>query len=416
MEPPMILANKINAVLNDNSWIRKMYERARALQAAKPGEKIYDLSIGNPVFEPPAAVTEALRKLVNSEKKGLHRYCSNQGLERTRSWVADRYRKFTQLALGADDVVMCTGAGGAINTALNALLDPGDEVLFFRPYFVEYAHYVHNFGGTVSIVDTTPEFRLDFAALEKAITSRTKVIILNSPNNPTGVVYNRSEIRELASLLERKNAQLGSTIVLLSDEPYTRIVYDGISVPSILDYYPHSIIASSFSKDLALAGERIGYLIVSPHCVEAPRVVQAFVTSLRILGFVNAPALMQHILPEVGDAMVDIRPYVQNRDLLYEHLTSIGYECVKPEGAFYLFPRSPVADDVEFIEEALQHNLVLVPGRTFGVPGYFRVSFCFETSFIKETLPLFTKALLGAVSRHHPRTRYSERGGEDSLP
>ncbi len=388
----MFISDKLVAVLGDNSWIRKMYDRSCALQREKPYEKIYDLSLGNPVFEPPPIVVATMVKLLQSGKKGLHRYLPNQGLVMAREWVAAFINQRSRAASITSDLVMMSGgAGGAINIVLNTLLNPGDEVLIFQPYFVEYTHYIHNFAGVVRFVPTTPTFRPDLAAIEVALNPRSKVLLINSPNNPTGVVYSAEELQGLAELLLRAGRRFGHEIALVSDEPYTRIAYDGVAVPSVFDFYPHSFIASSFSKDLALAGERFGYIAVSPHCADAQRTMEALVSSQRVLGFVNAPSLLQHVLPELGDAMVAIEPYQQNRDTLYQQLLSSGYRCVKPQGAFYLFPEAPGGDDLAFIEAALRHNLVLVPGRTFGCPGHVRISFCFEPAYIEATLGIFSR-------------------------
>lgn len=369
--------------------IRKMFEEGDRRRKLYGEENVFDLSIGNPIFEPPPEVQENLLKLIQSDERGTHRYMPNSGYPTTRQYIADMLNDETHLSFGQNEIIMTAGAGGALNVIFKTLLNPGDEVIVFKPYFIEYNAYVGNSGGTICVVKTKDDFQLDFEALEAKISSKTKALLINSPNNPTGVIYSDEELDQLGRLLDQKSKEFGQPISLISDEPYRKIVYETAS-PSIFPHYNSAIVATSYSKDLAIPGERIGYIAISPRHQDHDLLTAGAVISLRILGFVNAPALMQRLLPLVGDTCVDLAPYRTNRDLLYNHLTKIGFSCVKPLGAFYFFPKSPIEDDLAFIEAAQQMNLLLVPGSGFGMPGYFRVSFCFETEVIERSLPVFS--------------------------
>jgi len=386
----MGLSKQIQAALQGSSLIRKMFEEGDRRRKLYGADNVFDLSIGNPIFEPPSEVRQSLLNLLQGEEKGGHRYMPNSGYPETRQYIADLLNGETGLGFDLNDIVMTVGAGGALNVIFKTLLNPGDEVVVFRPYFLEYNAYAANYGGIATPVATSAEFQLDFEALERAITVKTKVVLINSPNNPTGVIYPAEDLSRLGSLLREKSAAFGQAISLVSDEPYRKITYE-TEVPSVFPFYENTIVATSFSKDLAIPGERIGYLAVSPRHADHDPLAAGAVVSLRILGFVNAPALMQRMLPLAAGACVDLTPYRINRDLLFDHLTAIGFACNKPQGAFYLFPRSPVADDMVFIEAAQELNLLLVPGGGFGMPGYFRLCYCYETEMIRRTLPLFTK-------------------------
>lgn len=371
------------------SLIRKMFEEGNRRRKIYGDDKVFDFSIGNPVFEPPPKVKESLLKLIQSDEKGTHRYMPNPGFPETRKFIADQILKETNISFDENSIIMTAGAGGAINVIFKTLLDPGDEVIVFTPYFTEYDHYIKNFGGTIIKVSTTDAFRFDFNALESALNPNVKAVLINSPNNPTGVVYSASELDELGQLLTKKSAEFGKTITLISDEPYKKIVFDE-PAPSVFLHYPNTIVATSHSKDLALPGERIGYIAISPQHNDAEEVHSGAVIALRILGFVNAPALMQRLIPLVGDQVMDLSIYRKNRDILYDHLTHLGFSCNKPGGAFYLFPKCPIEDDKQFVAAAQEMNLLIVPGSAFGGPGYFRLCFCFETEMVERSLPLFT--------------------------
>jgi len=385
----MGISTEIETSIASSSMIRKMFEEGDRRRQLYGEENVFDFSIGNPIFEPPAEVQKNLEKLIQSDDKGTHRYMPNSGYPKTRQYIAGMLNDETGLSFGENEIIMTAGAGGALNVLFKTLLNPGDEVIVFKPYFLEYNAYVGNYGGKICAVNTKADFQLDFTALAGKISAKTKVVLVNSPNNPTGVIYSEDELAQLGRLLRQKSEEFGQPISLVSDEPYRRIVYEG-PAPSIFPHYENAIVATSYSKDLAMPGERIGYIAIAPKHQDHELLCPGAVLSLRILGFVNAPALMQRMLPLVGNACVDLEPYRINRDLLYNHLLKIGFSCVKPAGAFYLFPKSPIEDDLAFIEAAQQLNLLMVPGTGFGMPGYFRISYCFETEMIERSLPIFT--------------------------
>ena len=386
----MAISKKIEHSLSSASFIRKMFEEGERLRKIYGADKVYDFTLGNPDVEPPQKFREELKKLALNPVPGMHRYMSNAGYHETRSAVAQTISEQSGLPVGAEHIVMTTGAGGALNVVLKTLLDEGEEVIVLKPYFVEYRFYIDNHSGKTVEVPTGPDFQPDLDALEKAISPTTKALLINSPNNPTGVVYGEEVLNSIGRLLSRKGLELGKTIYLISDEPYSKIVYDGVKVPNIFKSYQNSIIVTSHSKDLALPGERIGYIAIHPE-IEAPGLLtEGLVFSNRTLGFVNAPALMQRIVAALQKESVNIEEYQEKRDLLYNHLTSLGFEMIKPQGAFYLFPKSPVPDDVEFVNMAQKHNILIVPGTGFGLPGYFRLTYCIDKQIIINSLPSFT--------------------------
>lgn len=385
----MSISKKIENYLSGASWIRKMFEEGERLRKIYGPEKVYDFTLGNPDVEPPAAFKEALRRLALEPVPGMHRYMSNAGYPETRLAIAEVLAEQTGLPFNDNHVVMTCGAGGALNVVLKTLLDPGDEVIVLSPFFVEYKFYIDNHGGVIKVAPTTSEFKLDIDAINKAITSRTKALIINTPNNPTGVVYDSGSLEELGKLLETREAELGRPVFVISDEPYAKIVYDGITVPSVFNWIKNSIVVTSHSKDLALPGERIGYIAFSPLIEDPGMLMEGLVFCNRTLGFVNAPALMQRLVAGLQRESVDIGEYQEKRDILYNNLTDLGFKMVKPQGAFYLFPASPIPDDVEFVRAAQKHNILLVPGSGFGAPGYFRISYCIDKRIILNSLPAF---------------------------
>ncbi|MBN1142000.1 MAG: pyridoxal phosphate-dependent aminotransferase [Deltaproteobacteria bacterium] len=388
----MAIATKIDAYLKNASWIRRMFEEGNALRKIHGDDNVFDFTIGNPAVEPPQAFRAELRKLAEHPLPGMHRYMSNAGYDETRQAVAEFLSETSPEPLQGRHVVMTCGAGGALNVVLKTILNPGEEVLILNPFFVEYKFYIDNHGGVPREVATAPEtFLPDPEAIERAIGPNTRALILNSPNNPTGVIYPAAVLERIGEVLERKGNQLGRTLFLISDEPYARIAYDGIRVPPIFAHVRNAVIVTSHSKDLALPGERIGYLAVNPAMDEVERFVDGAVFCNRILGFVNAPALMQRLVAGLQHESVDIGAYQKKRDLLYNHLTALGFSMVKPQGAFYLFPRSPLADDVEFVKRALQHNILIVPGAGFGMKGYFRLAYCMEEAMIVRSLPAWER-------------------------
>lgn len=384
----MAIAAKIQACLERASWIRKMFEQGAALRQQYGADRVFDFTLGNPTVEPPAAFHRRLLQLAQHPEAGMHRYMNNAGYEETRAAVAAELRARSRAPVQAAQVVMTCGAGGALNATLKTLLNPGEEVLILAPYFVEYKFYVDNHGGVTRDVPTLPDsFQLDLAAIEAAIGPQTRALILNSPNNPTGVVYPRADLERLGTLLARKERELGHAITVISDEPYARIAFDGVEVPCIFDCVRNSVICTSHSKDLALPGERIGYLAANPAMDEVEEFMAGAVFCNRVLGYVNAPALMQRLVAGLQQASVDVAAYQSKRDLLYGKLTELGFDCVKPQGAFYLFPRSPLADDVAFVRQALDHLILLVPGSGFGMPGYFRIAYCLDEELIRRSFP-----------------------------
>ena len=382
----MAVSSKIQSAMEQGSWIRRMFEEGAALRARLGPENVFDLSLGNPTMEPPTGFLAGLRRLAEAPPPGMHRYMANAGYPETRSAVAASLAEETGIAFSGDDVLMTCGAGGALNVVMKTLLDPGDEVVVFAPYFVEYFFYVDNHGGTCRVVEPDADFLPDMDSLERAVTGRTRIVLINSPNNPTGVVYPRSVIDSIADAIRRAQRRYGTEIFLVSDEPYRRIIYDGLEYPHVFASFEHSIVATSHSKDLGLAGERIGYIAVHPSYADRSGLVDGLVFCQRTLGFVNAPALMQRLVAGLQGASVDVASYEARRDMMWGELRAMGYEVVRPQGAFYLFPRSPIDDDVRFAELLGRRGVLVVPGRGFGSPGHFRISYCVEDAALEGSL------------------------------
>ena len=370
-----------------------MFEGGITLKQQYGEDNVFDLSLGNPVMEPPAQFFDLLRNIAENPVPGMHRYMPNAGYVETRSAVASGLREEIGLDFTANEVVMTCGAGGALNVVLKTLLDANDEVIIFAPYFVEYEFYADNHGGSCRIIPPDENFYPDLAAFESAIDHKTKVVLINSPNNPTGALYSGQLLTQLASIIQLKEQQHRSEIFLVSDEPYRKLLFDGREFPHIFKHHVRSIVATSHSKDLALPGERIGYIAVHPDYEGRTELVDGLIFCNRTLGFVNAPALMQHIVRDLQSVTIDVGEYQAKRDFLYEHLTDMGYSVVKPEGAFYMFPRSPIGDDVAFVEELQKHRVLVVSGRGFGMPGYFRISYCVEDRTLEGSLKGFRAAI-----------------------
>ncbi|MBM3946324.1 MAG: pyridoxal phosphate-dependent aminotransferase [SAR202 cluster bacterium] len=387
----MPIAAKARQAMQSQSWIRQMFELGIQLRAQYGAENVFDLSLGNPVLEPPEAFRKALRQLADDPSLGTHRYMPNAGYAETRQAVAARLRRDMGLPFTGDHLVMTVGAGGALNVVLKALLDPGDEVLVFAPFFPEYLGYADNHGGVARVIPCDESFQPDLDDLSRAVTARTKALIVNSPNNPTGAVYSEAALRGVARVLADAERRHGKPVYLISDEPYAGLVYDGLRLPRPLSYHPASILVTSYSKDLSLAGERIGYLAVHPSCPDAAELVNACVWANRVLGFVNAPALMQRLVRVLQDERVDVPWYQRQRDKLYNGLRSAGYTLQKPEGAFYAFPRSLTRDDVAFVKELLEERVIVTPGVGFGAPGYFRISYSVDERVLDGALEGFAR-------------------------
>ncbi|OAA86880.1 pyridoxal phosphate-dependent aminotransferase [Clostridium ljungdahlii] len=388
-----MISNKMKEHVSKSSIIRAMFEEGKRLASIYGEENVFDFSLGNPNVEPPEAIKKAVNEIMSEESPNMvHGYMSNSGYEDVRAKIAENINKKYNLKLTENNLVMTCGAAGGLNIIFKTLLNPGDEVITFSPFFGEYENYVDNFGGKLVIVPSNTEtFEPDLNALEQSINAKTKAIIINSPNNPTGIIYSEKLIKDLSQLLDKKQEQLSTSIYLISDEPYREIAYDGVKVPYILNYYRNSIVGYSYSKSLSLPGERIGYVVCSSDMDDFEDVMPALNVANRILGFVNAPSLFQRVIAKCLDSSVDMNIYKKNRDLLYNHLVKIGFSCVKPEGAFYLFPKSLIADDVEFAKEAKKFNLLIVPGSSFKCPGYFRLSYCISYDKIEKSLDSFDK-------------------------
>lgn len=370
-----------------------MFEEGAALKERIGPENVFDLSLGNPVLEPPGEFRKELRRLAESPKPGMHRYMSNSGYAETRSAVGAALAAETGLPFTGSEIVMTCGAGGGLNVVMKTLLDPGDEVVVFAPYFVEYFFYADNHGGTCRVVDSAPGFLPDMRSLEDALGERTRIVLVNSPNNPTGVVYPRQVLDDIASAVRSAERRHGTEIFLVSDEPYRRILYDGLTYPHVYASHERSIVVTSHSKDLGLPGERIGYIAVSPECGGRGELIDGLVFSNRILGFVNAPALMQRLVAGLQTAAVDVASYQEKRDFLWRSLTELGYEVVRPGGAFYMFPRSPIDDDERFVGVLTDRGVLVVPGRGFGCPGHFRISYCVDDETLSGSISGFREAL-----------------------
>lgn len=387
----MAISSQIKITMERSSWIREMFEQGKRLKDQYGEDQVFDFSIGNPLMEPPQEVHDTMIRLLQENQPGAHRYMPNAGLPETRSFLANEMKAETHLDFHMNDIVMCVGAGGGLNTVFKALLDPGDEVIALAPYFVEYGAYAQNHGGVLKLAKTDEAFQIDLNEIEKTISSITKIIIVNSPNNPSGAVYSQESLNALGELLTRKEKEYGHTIFLVSDEPYRHIIFDGMVNGSVFESHANAVMVTSYSKDLALPGERIGFIAIHPEMVDRVDLQNALALTTRILGFVNAPALVQRVIPNLKGISVSIEAYQQLRDLFYNALTEMGFEMIFPKGAFYLFPKSPIPDDVEFVKTAQSENVLLVPGSGFGTPGYFRISYCFSEELIVRSFPRFQK-------------------------
>lgn len=388
-----MISNKMEKLVKGSSTIRAMFEEGKKLSAKYGEENVFDYSLGNPNVEPPEEVKKAIIDIINEEPQNLvHGYMENSGYEDVRKKIADFINKKNNSNFTENNIVMTCGAAGGLNIILKTLLNPEDEVIAIAPFFGEYQNYVNNFDGKLVVVQSNKEtFQPDIEALEKGITPKTKAIIINTPNNPTGVIYSEESLTKMAEVLKKKEKEYGTSIYLISDEPYKEIAYDGAEVPFLLNYHKNSFIGYSYSKSLSLPGERIGYVVANSEMDDYEDIIQSLNVANRILGFVNAPSLFQRVIGRILGAEVDVNIYKKNRDLLYNHLISLGFECVKPQGAFYLFPKSLIPDDKAFAEAAKKYNLLIVPGSSFGCPGYFRLSYCISYEKIEKSLQAFTK-------------------------
>ena len=388
----MPVSKKIEESIKRSSWIREMFEAGARLKAEIGADKVFDFSLGNPDLEPPEKFNEVIQELAADASPGYHAYMSNSGWPDVREAVASYNSGEYGVTLSANDIIMTTGAGGALNVVLKTILDAGDEVIVSKPYFVEYNFYVDNHGGVIKLVDSNPDFSLNMDNIEAALTSKTRAVLINSPNNPTGAVYTSDQLRQLSELLAAHSAKTGRPVILISDEPYRKIIYDGAVVPSVFAYYTNVIALTSYSKDLSLPGERIGFLAVHPEIADKGKLIDGLVLSNRILGFVNAPSLMQRVVARLQGVTVDMDIYKNRRDLFVEVLQEAGFELTVPKGAFYLFPRTPIEDDIAFVRELQKENILAVPGTGFGGPGHIRLTYCVSEKVIEGSREGFAKA------------------------
>lgn len=388
-----MIADRMKALVNNSSVIRAMFEEGKRLSDIYGEENVYDFSIGNPNVEPPEQVRQSVIDILREEPQNLvHGYMSNSGYEDVRGKIAEYINKTQGTDIDFDNIVMTVGAAGGLNIILKSIINPGDEVITISPYFGEYNNYVNNFDGKlVEVKADTRDFQPNFVEFEKAINPKTKAVIINNPNNPTGVVYSEESIQKMADILNAKQKEYNTDIFIISDEPYRELVFDDVKIPYILNYYDNSFIGYSYSKSLSLPGERIGYVVINNKMSDIDNIKVALNVANRILGFVNAPSLFQRVIARNLGVTTDMTTYRENRDILYNHLTSLGFEIVKPQGTFYMFPKSLIPDDVAFAEAAKKYNLLIVPGSSFGCPGYFRLSYCISTEKVKNSLQAFTK-------------------------
>lgn len=386
-----MISDKMTAFVQGSSVIRAMFEEGKNMAKKYGQENVYDFSLGNPNVPAPASVNKAIKDIIDEEDSVfVHGYMSNSGYEDVRASIAASLNKRFGIGFAENNIIMTVGAAGGLNVILKTLLNPEDEVITFAPYFGEYRSYVGNYDGKLVVVSPdTDTFQPKFDEFEQKITAKTRAVIMNNPNNPTGVVYSEETLKKLAVIMEKKQKEYGTDIYLISDEPYRELVYDGVTVPYPTKYYKNTIVGYSYSKSLSLPGERIGYLVIPSEVSDYENVSAAANVATRILGFVNAPSLMQRVVGRCVDAEVNIEPYNRNRELLYNSLKEYGYECVKPQGAFYLFVKSPSEDETQFVNAAKKHHILVVPGTSFACPGYVRIAYCVAYDTIKNSLPGF---------------------------
>lgn len=388
-----MISEKMKGLVNGGSAIRAMFEEGNRLRAIYGDDKVYDFSLGNPNLPAPKAVNDALIDIVNNEDPVIiHGYMNNAGFPDVRKAIADSINRRFDTKFNENNIIMTVGAASGLNIILKTILNPGDEVVTFAPYFVEYRNYVQNYDGKLVVVSPDTEtFQPNLKEFENRITDRTRAVIINSPHNPTGVVYSEDTIKALANIITKKEKEFGYPIVLISDEPYRELVYDDIDVPYITKYYKNAVVGYSYSKSLSLPGERIGYVVIPDELDDKPEFFAAASIANRVIGSVNAPSLMQKVIARCVDEKVDLEFYRKNRDALYNGLTECGFKCTKPQGAFYLWVKSPVEDEKQFCEAAKKYNILLVPGSSFACPGYVRLAYCVSYETIMNSMDGFKK-------------------------
>lgn len=388
-----MISEKMKVLVEQSSVIRAMFEEGKNMAKLYGAENVYDFSLGNPSVNPPRQIKDAIKSVVDEEDENLvHGYMNNSGYEDVRDAVANSLNTKFGTNFGYENILMTVGAAGGLNVIFKTLLNPEDEVVVFAPFFGEYRNYVSNFDAKLVVVPpNTKDFMPNMEGLREAITAKTKIVLINTPNNPTGVVYDDATLKELAKVLQEKEAQFNMPIYLVADEPYRELAYDNVEVPYVTKYYTNTIVGYSYSKSLSLPGERIGYLVIPSEITDAEDIISAAGVANRILGFVNAPSLIQRVVLRCLDVNVDVEVYNRNRELLYNSLTEYGYECVKPQGAFYLFVKTFDMDDKEFVAKAKSKNILVVPGSSFGCPGYVRIAYCVDYDMIKRSLKGFAE-------------------------
>ncbi|MBC2724240.1 pyridoxal phosphate-dependent aminotransferase [Desulfosporosinus sp.] len=395
-----MISKKMQEQVQNSSVIRAMFEEGKRLAGIHGAENVFDFSLGNPNVKPPEDVKKAIMEIVNDgEAAGVHGYMNNSGYEDVRAAIAKSINDKFDTTFTHNNIIMTVGAAGGLNVIFKTLLNPEDQVITFAPFFGEYRSYVKNYEGELVIISpNTIDFQPNLDEFKEKITPKTKAVIINSPNNPTGVIYSEETILKLSGILKEKQKEFGTDIYIVSDEPYRELAYDNIEVPYLSKYYENTIIGYSFSKSLSLPGERIGYLVISDQAADFENIISAANIANRILGFVNAPSLFQRVIAKCLDAKVDLEIYNRNRELFYNALLSYGYECIKPEGAFYMFVKSPIENEAEFCRMANKKNILIVPGSAFGCPGYVRIAYCVAYKTIEKSLPGF-KALIEELKK-----------------
>ena len=388
-----MISGKMKPLVENNSVIRVMFEEGKRLAAIYGAENVYDFSLGNPNVPAPPEVEQAILDTLREEESTfVHGYMSNAGYEDVRETIAQSLNSRFGTRFSQKNILMTVGAASGLNVILKPILNPGDEVIVFAPYFVEYGNYVRNYDGQLTVISpNTADFQPNLEEFAEKITGRTKAVIINTPNNPTGVVYSHETLTRLAEIMRQKTKELGTEMVLISDEPYRELAYDGVEVPYVTKYYADTVVCYSYSKSLSLPGERIGYLVIPDEFTDSEAVFTAATIANRVLGCVNAPSLMQRVIKRCieADARVNLEAYDKNRNLLYQGLKKLGFSCIKPEGAFYLFVKAPEPDEKAFCARAQKHNLLLVPGSSFACPGYVRIAYCVSENQITRAMPAF---------------------------
>ena len=388
-----MISEKMKPYVKNNSAIRMMFEEGNRLRAKYGADKVFDFSLGNPSVPAPDSVREEIIELVNTtDPTVLHGYMSNAGFEDVRQTIAESLNRRFDTKFSAKNLIMTVGAASGLNVILKTILNPGEEVIVFAPYFLEYGAYVRNYDGVlVEVSPDTTTFQPNLAEFEQRITPKTRAVIVNTPHNPTGVVYSEETIKKLSAILEAKQKEFGTVIYLISDEPYRELAYDGVEVPYLTKYYNNTVVGYSYSKSLSLPGERIGYLVIPDEADGSEELISAATIANRTLGCVNAPSLIQKVVAKCVDAKTDLAAYDKNRQALYNGLKECGFECIKPQGAFYLFVKSPVEDEKAFCEAGKKYNILMVPGSSFACPGYVRLAYCVSYETIVNSLPEFKK-------------------------